>query len=116
MWRKRVANTLSLGALVWAMTVLVAIVTTVGAKRSGKGWGNAAFAIAIVIGCTSVPWLRAASARAHARRRDRADGTLTIDDNGITRITGKRREADSALAPEDDEPRPSVAHRREAAE
>jgi hypothetical protein len=93
MWRKTIANTLSLGALVWAMTVLVAIVTTLGAARTGKGWRNAAFAIAIAVGCTLVPWLRAATARAQARRRDRMDGRLTVDEWGVTRVAGQRREA-----------------------
>jgi hypothetical protein len=93
MWRKRIANTLSLGALVWAMTVLVAIVTTLGAARTGKGWRNAVLAMAIAVGCTLVPWIRAASARAQARRRDRMDGALTVDDWGTTRVAGQRREA-----------------------
>jgi hypothetical protein len=93
MWRKRIANTLSLGALVWAMTVLVAITTTVGAARTGKGWKNAGLAMAIAVGCTLVPWIRAAMARAEARRRDRINGTLTVDEWGIARIVGDRREA-----------------------
>ena len=93
MWRKRIANTLSLGALVWAMTVLVAILTTVGAARTGKGWRNAMFAMAIAVGCTFVPWMRAVTARAQARRRDGMDGTLTVDEWGVTRVAGQRREA-----------------------
>jgi hypothetical protein len=93
MWRKRIASTLSLGVLVWAMTVIVAIVITVGAARTGKGWTNAAFAMALVVGCTLVPWMRATLARAEARRRDRIDGTLTIDEWGVTRVAGERREA-----------------------
>src|SRR5664279_5374879 len=91
MWRKRIANTLSLGALVWAMTVLVAIMTTVGAARSGKGWGNATLAMAIAVGCTFVPWLRARVARVEARRRDRIDGTLTVDASGVARVVGEKR-------------------------
>jgi len=93
MWRKRIANTLSLGALVWAMIVLVAIVNTVGAARTGKGWGNALIAIAMVVACSLVPWIRAATLRAESKRRDRLDGTLTIDEWGVTRIAGERREA-----------------------
>ena len=93
MWRRRIANTLSLGALVWAMTVMVAILTTVGAARTGRGWRNAALAIAIAVGCALVPWMRATSARAQARRRDRMDGTLTVDEWGVTRVAGQRREA-----------------------
>ena len=93
MWRKRIADTLSLGALVWAMTVLVAILTTVGAARTGKGWRNAIFAMAIAAGCTLVPWIRAKTARAQARRRDRLEGKLTVDEWGVTRVAGERREA-----------------------
>jgi len=92
-WRKRIANTLTMGALVWAMTMIVAIVTTVGAVRTGKGWNNAIFAMAIAVGCACVPWLRAKAARAESRRRDRLDGTLTVDDWGVTRVAGQRREA-----------------------
>jgi hypothetical protein len=93
MWRKRISDTLSLGALVWAMTVLVAIATTVGAVRTGKGWRNAAFALAIAVGCTLVPWGRARVARAQTRRRDRIDGTLTVNESGVTRVVGERHEA-----------------------
>jgi len=93
MWKKRIADTLGLGALVWAVTVLVATLTTVGAVRTGKGWKNAVFASAIAVGCTMVPWLRVWSARAEAKRRDRLDGTLTTDDWGVTRVAGQRREA-----------------------
>ena len=92
-WKKRIADTLSLGALVWAVTVLVATLTTVGAVRTGKGWKNAAFAIAIAVACTLVPWLRGRVARAQAKRRDRIDGTLITDDWGVTRVAGQRREA-----------------------
>jgi hypothetical protein len=91
--KKRIADTLSLGALVWAVTVLVAILTTAGAVRTGKGWKNAVFAMAIAVGCTLVPWLRARASRAQAKRRDRIDGTLTTDDWGVTRVAGQRREA-----------------------
>ena len=93
MWRKRIADTLNLGVLVWAMTVPVAILTTVAAVRTGKGWRNASFAMAIAVGCMLVPWLRAATARARAKRRARIDGTLTIDEWGVVRIAGQRREA-----------------------
>jgi hypothetical protein len=92
MWRKRIANTLSLGALVWAMTVSVAILTAIGAARTGKGWTNAVLATAIAVGCTLAPWFRAASARRQARRRDRLDGTLTVDHRGVTRVAGQQRE------------------------
>ena len=93
MWRKRIANTLSLGALVWAMIALVAIVTTVAAVRTGKGWKNALFAIVMAVACSLVPCIRAASIRAEARRRDRMNGTLTVDEWGVTRSAGERREA-----------------------
>jgi hypothetical protein len=91
-WKKRIADTLSLGALVWAVTVLVAILTTLGAVRTGKGWKNAVFAMAIAVGCTLVPWFRAVSTRAQARRRDRKDGMLAVDEVGIARIVGGRRQ------------------------
>lgn len=93
MWRRRIANILSLGALVWAMIVLVAVVNTVRAVRTGNGWGNAVIAIAMAAGCTLVPGIRAATARARARRRDRMDGKLAVDEWGVTRVAGERREA-----------------------
>jgi hypothetical protein len=43
--------------------------------------------MAIAVGCMLVPWLRAATARAQAKRRDRIDGTLTIDEWGVTRVS-----------------------------
>jgi hypothetical protein len=92
MWRKWFTKYLSLGALVWAMTAMVAVATTVGAARTGQGWKTAVLAIALALGCTMVPWLRAATARAETRRRSRLDGMLTIDARGVTRIVGERRE------------------------
>ncbi|HEY5283915.1 MAG TPA: hypothetical protein VIM14_14080 [Polyangia bacterium] len=50
-------------------------------------------AMAIAVGCTFVPWMRAVTARAQARRRDGMDGTLTVDEWGVTRVAGQRREA-----------------------
>jgi hypothetical protein len=90
--RKWIAQHLSLGALVWAMTAMVAVATTVGAVRTGQGWKTALLAIGLAVGCTLVPWLRAVTARAAARRRDRLDGTLTIDARGVTRSAGEPRE------------------------
>jgi len=90
---KRSAKAPSLGTLIWLMTIVVATVTTLSAARSGNGWRNAGLAIAIAVGCTLMPWMRARSARAQARRRDRQDGNLRVDDWGVARMVGERRQA-----------------------
>lgn len=79
--------------MVWIMTMVVATVATLTALRTGKGRVQAALAVAIAVGCTLVPWVRARAARAQARRRDQRDGTLTIDDWGVARTVDRRRQA-----------------------
>jgi hypothetical protein len=93
MRKKRISKALSLGTLVWTMTLVIATVATLTAVRTGKGWRNAGLTIAIAIGCSLVPWMKARAARAHANRRDRMDGTLTVNEWGVTRIVGERRDA-----------------------
>ena len=81
------------GTLAWAATSLIAVATTIVAARRGHGWGTALAAIALAAGYTFMPWIRAATERAEAKHRQRLEGTLTVDEWGVTRIAGEIREA-----------------------
>jgi hypothetical protein len=81
------------GTLAWATTSLIAVATTVVAVRQGHGWGTALAALALATGYTFMPWIRAASDSAEARFRQRPEGTLTVDEWGVTRTAGDIREA-----------------------
>lgn len=58
--------------------------------RTGKGWGGAIGVTAMVVLYTLVPWLRD---RGEDVRRKKLYGTITIDDWGVTRVSGDLREA-----------------------
>ena len=73
-----------LGYLTWAATGLVAAVTLAHALRSGGGWGAAAAAAIMFVAYGFLPRIQAAS----DRRRQAQDGTVTVDDWGVTRVVG----------------------------
>jgi hypothetical protein len=81
------------GTLAWVITSLMAVAATVAAVRKGRGWGAALSAIGLATAYTFVPWIQAASDRAEAKHRRQLEGLLTVDDWGVTRITGHLREA-----------------------
>ena len=60
------------------------------AVQTGKGWRGAIGVTAMVVLYTFVPWLREAG---ETRRRKKLYGTVTIDDWGVTRVSGDLREA-----------------------
>jgi hypothetical protein len=80
------------GTLAWVTSSLVAVATTVGAARRGRGWGAALAAVALATGYFFIPWIRAASDRADARHRRRMEGTLTVDEWGVRRVGRDFRE------------------------
>ena len=82
-----------LGHVAWGLTLVLAGATTLHAARTGAGRGVAVFAVAMAAAYTLMPWLNAARDRADVKRRRQLDGTLTIDDWGVTRTTGSVREA-----------------------
>jgi|GEM_PF-359612 len=73
-----------LGYLAWGATGLVAAITLAHALRSGRSWGAAAAALIMFVAYGFLPRLQAAS----ARRRQAQDGTVTVDDWGVTRVVG----------------------------
>jgi hypothetical protein len=81
------------GTLAWAATSLIAVATTVLAVRHGHRWGTALAAIALAVGYTFMPWIRAATDRAEAKHRQGLEGTVTVNEWGVTRIAGEIREA-----------------------
>lgn len=81
------------GTVAWVVSSLVAVATTVVAVRRGRGWGAALSAIALATGYLFIPWMRAAGDRANARHRRRIEGTLTVDEWGVTRVGKEIREA-----------------------
>jgi hypothetical protein len=81
------------GTFAWITSSLVAVATTVVAARRGRGWGAALSAVALATGYLFIPWIRAASDRAEARHRRRMEGTLTVDEWGVTRVGKDLRES-----------------------
>jgi hypothetical protein len=81
------------GTVAWVVSSMVAVATTVVAVRRGRGWGAALSAVALATGYLFIPWIRAASDRANARRRRLIEGTLTVDEWGVTRVGKGFREA-----------------------
>lgn len=77
------------GYLAWAATALAAAVTLAHAVRTGHGWGVAAGAVVMFALYGFLPRIEAAS----ARRRKAEEGTVTVDDWGVTRVVGDLREA-----------------------
>jgi len=73
-----------LGYLTWAATGLVAAVTLAHALRSGRGWGGAAAGAIMFVLYSFLPRIQAAS----DRRRKAQDGSVTVDDWGVTRVVG----------------------------
>jgi hypothetical protein len=86
---KLAARRTLLGYLCWGATAVVAAVTLAHALRSGRGWGAAAGASVMFALYGFLPRLQAAS----ARRWQRQDETVTVDDWGVTRVAGDLREA-----------------------
>jgi hypothetical protein len=77
------------GYIAWAATGLIAAVTLAHALRSGSGWGGAAGGMFMFVLYAFLPRIEAAS----ARRRKKDEGSVTVDDWGVTRLAGKVREA-----------------------
>lgn len=78
-----------LGYLAWTATGLAFAVTLAHAVRTGKGWGAVAAAAVMFVLYGFLPRIEAAS----ERRRGQAQGTVTVDDWGVTRVAGALREA-----------------------
>ena len=81
------------GTFGWVASSLVAVASTVAAARQGRGWGMALAAVALATGYLFIPWIRAASDRANARHRRQMEGTLTVDEWGVTRVGKDFRES-----------------------
>lgn len=64
-------------------------VTLAHAIKHGKGWGAAAGAMLLFVLYALMPHIEAAS----ERRRQKAEGSVTVDDWGVTRVSGDLREA-----------------------
>jgi hypothetical protein len=79
--------------IVWILGVVLAVVSVVRVVRTGTGWAPAVILVLMVVLYSLVPWLNAARARKDERRRAAREGTLTIDDWGVTRVVGELREA-----------------------
>ncbi len=81
------------GTVAWVVSSMIAVATTVVAVRRGRGWGPALSSVALATGYFFIPWIRAASDRANARHRRQLEGTLTVDESGVTRVGEDFRES-----------------------
>jgi len=77
----------------WALAVLLGVASVARLIRTGEGWWAALISTVMAVGYTALPWLRAAAARAQARRARPAAGTVTVNDWGVTRVVGDVHEA-----------------------
>jgi hypothetical protein len=73
----------------WIVSLLLAAVAVARAIQTGKGWAPAIILVVMAAGYTFMPWLKAM----RIEREREPNGTLTIDDWGVTRVAGAVREA-----------------------
>jgi hypothetical protein len=73
---------------VWIAGLALAIFAMVTAARTGTGWGPAIAMTVMAVAYTFTPWVK----EMPAARRARDEGTLTIDDWGVTRVAENIRE------------------------
>jgi hypothetical protein len=69
--------------------LLLATVAVAQVITTGKGWAAAIILVVMAAGYTFLPWLRTI----RVERRAEENGTLTVDDWGVTRVAGAVREA-----------------------
>jgi hypothetical protein len=79
--------------LAWLVCLLIAAGALARAAQTGRGWGLAIAVAVMAVAYTFVPWLQPLRDRREAARLARLNGTLTIDDWGVTRVAGELREA-----------------------
>jgi hypothetical protein len=75
----------------WAVSLLLAAVAVTKVVTTGEGWAAAIILVVMAVGYTFLPWLR--TMRGRGKREGAENGTLTIDDWGVTRVAGTVREA-----------------------
>jgi hypothetical protein len=73
----------------WVVSLLLAAVAVAKVITTGEGWAPAIILVVMAVGYTFMPWLRAV----RVAREEQSNGTLTIDDRGVTRVAGTVREA-----------------------
>jgi hypothetical protein len=71
---------------VWIAALLIAAVSLVRAIRTGEGWGSAVLLAVVAVAYTFKPWVGRA-------RPPEEEGSLTIDEWGVTRVAGGIHEA-----------------------
>jgi len=77
---------------VWIAALLIAVVSLVRAIRTGEGWGSAVLLAVVAVAYTFKPWVGNVGGRERARPPEE-EGSLTIDEWGITRVAGGIHEA-----------------------
>jgi len=77
---------------VWIAALLIAAVSLVRAIRTGEGWVSAVFLAVVAVAYTFKPWVGKAG-RIQRARPPEEEGSLTIDEWGVTRVAGGIHEA-----------------------
>ena len=78
---------------VWIAALVIAAVSLVRAIRTGEGWVSAVLLAVVAVAYTFKPWAGKAGRLARARRPEEEEGSLTIDEWGVTRDAGGIHEA-----------------------
>jgi len=73
----------------WVVSLLLAAAAVAKLITTGEGWAAAIILVIMAVGYTFLPWLRAV----RVGRPSADNGTLTIDDWGVTRLAGTVHEA-----------------------
>lgn len=73
----------------WVVSLLLAAVAVAKVITTGEGWAAAIILVIMAVGYTFLPWLRVM----RGKREGAENGTLSIDDWGVTRVAGAVRES-----------------------
>ncbi len=74
---------------VWIAALLIAAVSLLRAIRTGEGWGSAVLLVVVAVAYTFKPWVGGIQ----RARPPEEEGSLTIDEWGVTRVAGGIHEA-----------------------
>ena len=77
---------------IWIAALGIAVVSLARAIRTGEGWVSAVLLTVVAVAYTFKPWVGNVGSRGRASAREE-EGSLTIDEWGVTRVAGGIHEA-----------------------
>jgi len=76
---------------IWIAALAIAALSLARAIRTGEGWGSAVLLAVVAVAYTFKPWVGGVGSR--GARLQEEEGSLTIDEWGVTRVAGAIHEA-----------------------